>query len=69
MKEVILAVLCAFVLTGCANEYLIVTNDGTVISTDEEPEKNENTDMIEFEDHEGRMQQIPKESIKTIIER
>lgn len=69
MKEIILAAFCVLFLTGCASEHLIVTNDGTVISTDDEPELNKDTGMMEFEDSEGRLQQLPKESIKTIIER
>ncbi|SDS30774.1 protein of unknown function [Pseudomonas oryzae] len=69
MKELLLAALCAIVLTGCANEYLIVTNDGSVISTVEEPEYDEDSGMLKFEDDDGREQQIPKESVKSIIER
>ncbi|MNZ77909.1 putative lipoprotein YgdR precursor [compost metagenome] len=69
MKKSILAALCAIALTGCANEYLIVTNDGTLVSTQEKPELDQDTGMMEFEDDEGRKQQIPKESIKSVIER
>ena len=69
MKKSIVAALCAIALTGCANEYLIVTNDGTIISTQEEPALDKDTGMMEFEDDEGRKQQIPKESIKSVIER
>lgn len=69
MKKSILAALCAIALTGCANEYLIVTNDGTLVSTQEKPELDKDTGMMEFEDDEGRKQQIPKESIKSVIER
>ncbi len=50
MKELLLAALCAIVLTGCANEYLIVTNDGSVISTVEEPEYDEDSGMLKFEE-------------------
>lgn len=69
MKKSIVAALCAIALTGCANEYLIVTNDGTLVSTQEKPELDKDTGMMEFEDDEGRKQQIPKESIKSVIER
>lgn len=69
MKEIVLAAFFALLLTGCASEYLIVTNDGTVISTDSKPELDNDSGMIEFEDSEGREQQLPKDSIKTIIER
>ncbi|MNE72872.1 putative lipoprotein YgdR precursor [compost metagenome] len=69
MKKSIVAALCAIALTGCANEYLIVTNDGTLVSTQEKPELDQDTGMMEFEDDEGRKQQIPKESIKSVIER
>lgn len=69
MKKAILATLCILALTGCASEYLIVTNDGTVIATQEEPKLDKSSGMIEFEDDEGRKQQMPQSSIKSIIER
>lgn len=69
MKELLIAAFCAIALSGCASEYLIVTNDGSVITTDEEPEYDEASGMMKFEDDDGREQQIPKENVKSIIER
>lgn len=69
MKQMILAALCALSLAGCANEYLIVTNDGTIITTEEKPQLDKDTGMFEFEDSEGRTQQIPQTSVKSMIER
>lgn len=69
MKELLIAAFCAIALSGCASEYLIVTNDGSVITTDEKPEYDEASGMMKFEDDDGREQQIPKENVKSIIER
>lgn len=69
MKELLLAILSALALTGCASEYLIVTNDGNVIATEEKPKFDEDSGMMQFEDEDGREQSIPRESVKSIIER
>lgn len=69
MKHWILAVLCVFGLTGCANEYIIATVDGQLLTTDNKPELDDDTGMLEFEDSEGRKQHIPQAQVKQIIER
>lgn len=69
MKKLLLAACCVLSLTGCSSEYIIATNDGQLISTDGKPRLDKDTDMYRFEDSEGRDQQIPKSSIKQIIER
>jgi uncharacterized protein YcfL len=69
MKTWIAALLCLLALTGCASEYLIVTGDGQVFSSDGKPELDEDTGMLEFEDHEGRKQQIPQANVKQMLER
>lgn len=69
MKKLILATCCVLSLTGCSSEYIIATTDGQLISTDGKPRLDKDTDMYRFEDSEGRDQQIPKSSIKQIIER
>lgn len=69
MKKLILAACCVLSLTGCSSEYIIATTDGQLISTDGKPRLDKDTDMYRFEDSEGRDQQIPKSSIKQIIER
>ncbi|GLZ87667.1 hypothetical protein Pres01_37180 [Metapseudomonas resinovorans] len=69
MKTWSLILICALGLAGCSSEYLIATTDGQLIATDEKPELDKDTGMIEFEDHEGRTQQIPQSQVKQIIER
>ncbi|MDH4607966.1 YgdI/YgdR family lipoprotein [Pseudomonas sp. BN102] len=69
MKTWFLILLCTLGLAGCSSEYLIATTDGQLITSDEKPRLDKNTGMIEFEDHEGRAQQIPQSQVKQIIER
>lgn len=69
IKQTALALLCLAALTGCASEYLIVTNDGSVMTSDGKPELDKDTGMLEYEDSEGRKQQINSQTVKTIIER
>lgn len=72
MKHVFYVLLCTFALftlTGCAKDHLIVTHDGRLIETDNKPEIDEDTGLIEYEDYEGRMNQIPQEEVKEIRER
>lgn len=71
MKQLLLAALCALTLAGCASDYLIVTNDGNVLTSHGKPMLDKDTGMFEFEfeDEEGRVQQIPQSSVKSLIER
>ncbi|MDH4559848.1 MULTISPECIES: YgdI/YgdR family lipoprotein [unclassified Pseudomonas] len=69
MKTWFLILTCTLGLAGCSSEYLIATTDGQLIATDEKPELDRDTGMLEFEDHEGRTQQIPQNQVKQIIER
>ncbi|MCY1434522.1 putative lipoprotein YgdR [compost metagenome] len=69
MKVWILIFFCTLGLVGCSSEYLIATTDGQILTTDEKPELDKDTGMIEFEDHEGRAQHIPQSQVKQIIER
>lgn len=69
MKTWFLILFCALSLAGCSSEYLIATTDGQIITTDEKPRLDKNTGMLEFEDSEGRSQQIPQNQVKQIIER
>ncbi|MCO6057426.1 YgdI/YgdR family lipoprotein [Pseudomonas sp. MOB-449] len=69
MKTWFLILLCTLGLAGCSSEYLIATTDGQIIATDEKPELDDDTGMLEFEDDEGRVQQIPQSQVKQIIER
>ena len=69
MQKLILAACCALSLTGCSSEYIIATTDGQLISTDGKPKWDKDTDMYRFEDSEDRDQEIPKSSVKQILER
>ncbi|WP_375739556.1 YgdI/YgdR family lipoprotein [Pseudomonas boanensis] len=69
MKQAVLIVIFVLGLAACSSEYLIATADGQIITTHEKPELDRDTGMIEFEDDEGRTQQIPQSQVKQIIER
>ncbi|MEO4048940.1 YgdI/YgdR family lipoprotein [Pseudomonas sp. CAU 1711] len=69
MKSWIATLLCLAALSGCASEYLVVTRDGQVFSSDGKPNLGNDTGMFELEDHEGRKQQIPQTEVKQILER
>ncbi|EQM68348.1 YgdI/YgdR family lipoprotein [Pseudomonas sp. No.21] len=69
MKHWILIALCLVGLSGCSSEYLINTTDGQMLTSDGKPQLDEDTGMLEFEDSEGRKQQIPQTQVKQIIER
>lgn len=65
----LLATCCALNLTGCANEYIIATTDGRMITTNEKPTLDSETEMLHYEDEEGRDQQIKQDDVKQMIER
>jgi uncharacterized lipoprotein YajG len=69
MKKLLIAACCLFTLAGCANEYIIATNDGKMITASEKPELDEDTGMLHYQDEEGRDQQIQKSQVKQMIER
>ncbi|MGL4317062.1 MAG: YgdI/YgdR family lipoprotein [Pseudomonas sp.] len=69
MKHWILAFCCLLGLSGCASEYIITTNDGQMLTSDGKPQLDEDTGMLEFEDSEGRVQQIPQANVKQMLER
>ncbi len=71
MKHTFLPVfsVCALLLTGCANEYLITTNDGRLIESDTKPKIDEDTGLITYEDHDGHVSQIPQADVSEIKER
>ncbi|MGH8437363.1 MAG: YgdI/YgdR family lipoprotein [Pseudomonas sp.] len=69
MKHWILALLCVTSLVGCSSEYIITTTDGQMLTSDGKPQLDKKTGMLEFEDSEGRTQQIPQSSVKQMIER
>jgi hypothetical protein len=65
----LLAASCTLSLTGCANQYIIATTDGSMITTNEKPELDSETGMLHYEDEEGRDQQIKQDDVKQMIER
>ena len=69
MKKLLLVACCTLGLAGCATEYIITTTDGRMITTDEKPELDTETDMLHYEDEDGRDQQIKKAEVKQMIER
>lgn len=69
MKHLILAACCVLGLAGCASEYLIITNDGTVLTSDGKPYMDKNSGLLEFQDADGRKQQIPQNTVRSVIER
>lgn len=69
MKHWFLILLCTVGLSGCASEYIITTTDGQMLTSDGKPELDRDTGMLEFEDSEGRKQQIPQANVKQMMER
>ncbi len=69
MKHWIFAAFCLLSLSGCSSEYIITTTDGQMLTSDGKPDLDEDTGMLEFEDSEGRKQQIPQSSVKQMLER
>ena len=69
MKKLMLVAFCLLSLTGCASEFIIATNDGKMITASEKPVLDEETDMLHYQDEEGRDQQIQKSEVKQMIER
>lgn len=65
----LLAACCTLGLAGCANEYIIATTDGRMITTNEKPQLDSETGMLHYEDAEGRDQQIKQADVKQMIER
>lgn len=69
MKHFFIVTLILLTLNGCSTEYIITTTDGQMLTTADKPELDEDTGMIEFEDSEGRKQQIPQNQVKHMLER
>lgn len=69
MHKLLLATCCLLMLAGCSTEYIIATTDGKMITTSEKPELDEETNMLHYQDEEGRDQQIQQTEVKQMIER
>lgn len=71
MKQWIMALVVGcgvLTLSGCANDYLITTNDGRVLEAVDKPEIDEDTQMLRYEDEAGRTHQIPQTDVDHIQE-
>ena len=64
------AVMAAALLAGCAaTQYIISTNDGTMIQAKGKPSLNSKTGMYEYRDSEGKSATIKQDQVKQILER
>jgi len=69
LKLAIITVSMAFLAACSAPEYVISTNDGTMIPANGKPKLDEKTGMYTYKDAEGRAVTIKKEDVKQIMER
>ncbi|MDA8486653.1 YgdI/YgdR family lipoprotein [Pseudomonas resinovorans] len=69
MTRLILSLICMIGIAGCSSEYIIVTTDGQLLTSEGKPELDRKSGMLEFEDSEGRSQQIPQASVRQLLER
>lgn len=72
MKQSFITILFGILfigLAGCASDHIISTNDGRLIDSANKPELNNENGMVEYEDEEGRENQIPVEDVSEIKER
>ena len=72
MKQTItytLAGIALLGLTACASDHVIAKKDGTMITSASEPVVNNQTGMVEYEDAEGRVNQLPLDDVSEIKER
>ena len=61
---------CMGLLAACSSpEYIISTNDGTLITTSGKPKLDEKTGMYTYKDAEGRATTIKKDEVKQIMQR
>lgn len=69
LKLAIVCVSMAFLAACSSPEYVISTNNGTMIPTKGKPKLDEKTGMVTYKDAEGRAATIKKEDVKQIMER
>lgn len=69
LKVVLISASMAFLVACSSPEYLISTNDGTMIPANGKPKLDEKTGMYTYKDAEGRAVTIKKEDVKQIMER
>ena len=68
-KLAALGAVAMMAVVGCSNDHIIRTEDGEMIQSNEKPEIDEDTGMIEYEDEQGYDNQVKQSDVKEIIER
>lgn len=69
MTRLIFSFIFMVGISGCSSDYIIVTTDGQLLASEGKPKFDRQSGMLEFEDSEGRSQQIPQASVKQMLER
>jgi len=69
LKLVLITASMAFMAACSSPEYIISTNDGTMIPTNGKPKLDEETGMYTYKDAEGRATSIKKDDVKQIMQR
>lgn len=72
MNKLLPAALLVFgslTLVACSNDHIIGTTDGRMIESQSKPEIDDDTNMIRYEDDDGRENQIPSRDVREIKER
>ncbi|WP_304641089.1 YgdI/YgdR family lipoprotein [Pseudomonas sp.] len=72
MNKLLPAALLVFgslTLAACSNDHIIGTTDGRMIESESKPEIDEDTNMIRYEDDDGRENQLPASDVREIKER
>lgn len=68
--RVLTVIATALLLAACgSSQYLMSTNEGKIITSYGKPDLNEDTDMYEYEDVDGKEMSISKDQVVQIIER
>jgi len=68
-KLVALGAITMMGIVGCSNDHIIRTEDGEMIQSNEKPEIDDDTGMMEYEDEQGYDNQIKQDDVKEVIER
>ena len=69
MKHWTIAACCVFALAGCASDYIIATNDGRMLDSQYKPRLDDDTGLLQYQDHTGRSKQIPQSHVRELIQR
>lgn len=61
--------MALLVACGSSSEYIISTNDGTMITAQGKPKLDEKSGMYTYKDSNGKSATLKKEDVKQIMER